>query len=59
MQEKNQLFMKISIHIIIISILLSNSTNIVASSLIELLSLFRLCENMQFYGIFQNKYDKI
>ena len=49
MQKKNQLLlMEISIHtIIIISILLPNSNNIVASVLITLLSLFILCENMQ------------
>ena len=51
--------MEISVHIIIISILLRNRNNIEASSFIKLLSLFLLCEYMQLYSIFQNKYDKI
>ena len=55
MQKKTQLFMEISVHIIILSILLPNSNYIVASSLITLLSLFLLCEYMQLYSIFQNK----
>ena len=39
--------------------ILPTMNNIVASSLITLLGLFVLCENVQLYSIFQNKYDKI